>query len=143
MSYRRTIEPFSMKPRVSYGEVSVRREDGEIVPSINVKPPPLFDRIPKTLRDRAPQRLIDRAYERAAMDFWADARHYVDSFFGRGTRADQVGRSGGHLIVRGLGDPSEWTPKEIKNWLRFEKAVKKLMTEAEKNFHGYIRRGLR
>ena len=124
--------------------VKVRYEDGEQVPAVNVKPPPLFHRLPADLQ-AAPQSVIDSAFEEVAREWWEDVapgiatRILKTAFKEYEPEVRQVGRSGGHLAVFGIGTPDDWSVKQDSAWTRFEKAIKKSIQVAEKTFHERIR----
>jgi hypothetical protein len=134
------VEFGSMAKRVSIGSVKTRYEDGEQLPAINVKPPPLYHRMPDAVRSM-PESYTQAAFERVARDWWDMvapdlAQHHLHSAFkGSDPQVRQVGRSGGWLVVEGLGDPAEWTVRQDRAWDRFEKAIKKSMFTAEKRWH--------
>src|SRR3990167_750668 len=143
--YTRTIEPFSMKPRVSHGDVAVRLEDGEIVPAVNVKLPPLYYRMPAELQ-AVDGRTRYAAYENVAQSWWetvpqALADYLLNPVF-RGMRpvALPTGRSNGWVVVRGIGAPDEWSEVQQHAWAEFVAAIKSSMAQAEKDFHEEISR---
>lgn len=143
------VEPFSMKNRVSVGSVKTRWEDGEAVPAVCVKPPPLYHRIPADLRERADQRIIDDAFESVAQQWWDMVpQEHADYFLRpahRGSHpiARSAGRSSGWVVVSGIGSPSDWTERQVRAWGRFAAAIKKSMEQAEQDFHEEIRKRTR
>jgi len=115
--------------------VKVRYEDGEQVPAVN---------LPADLQ-AAPQSVIDSAFEEVAREWWEDVapgiatRILKTAFKEYEPEVRQVGRSGGHLAVFGIGTPDDWSVKQDSAWTRFEKAIKKSIQVAEKTFHERIR----
>lgn len=137
--------PRGSRPRRPVG-VTVRTEDGESLPSINVKPPPLYYSIPEDLRKRASESTINAAFESVQEYWWGYAAPHIawnylssEPFSGASPEVSSAGRSGGHLVVRGLGDVYAWTPAQVRAWEDFEAAIKESMVEAERLFHEEIR----
>lgn len=138
-----TVEDISMVPRVSVGSVKTRYEDGEECPAVNVKPPPLFYRMPVELQ-ALPQESINAAFEDVAREWWESvaphlATRCLKSAFKVHPETRQVGRSGGHLVVCGLRPVTEWNARQLAAWHRFEKAIKKSMLDAEKHMHDLLK----
>jgi hypothetical protein len=124
--------------------VSMRREDNGNFPAVNVKPAPLWPRLPADLQ-AVDQKIIDRAFEKVQADWWMMTPQdlaetcFAAPFKGATPVAKQVGRGGGWVIVEGLRDAAEWNQKQRAAWARFEKAIHKSMLDAEQLFHEEIR----
>lgn len=70
---------------------------------------------------------IEYAWESAAARFWEEAGEMAEHHFGPGVRVEQAGRSGGWLLVRGLGPVEAWTETDRAAWDAFEAAIMVLM----------------
>jgi hypothetical protein len=138
------VEDFSMAIRRQVNDVHIRHEDGRWVPALNVKPPPLFRRLPAELQavDPATREL---AYEVVRSSWWtmipqtlADM-HLATAFPGNIPEARPSGRSEGWLAVHGIGTPQDWTPLQFEAWEAFASAIAESMDAAELEFHDEIR----
>jgi hypothetical protein len=120
-----------MPPQTS---VTCYRSDRGNVPAINVKVQlvrahpnleKMLDSTGKMLRVR------QEAFELAQEQWWRDAEEIGHEVFGPKVEVGSEGRSGGWLIVIGLGDPILWNRKDITRWKRFEKRILSMLAPKE------------
>ena len=140
-----TVEDFSMAPRVSVQGVRLRVYEGMICPSVCVKVPPLYWRLPEDVRGKDNE---GRIFNVVAEEWWmviapdVAVTCFSSPFDGYLWECNQDGRSNGHLVVTGLGDPRTWSIRKHAAWKRFEKCIKKSMLEAEKQYVERLREKL-
>lgn len=66
---------------------------------------------------------------------WEDAHDLAYEVWGSSTvQVESSGRSGGWLIVRGLGDVEDWDAVELARWTRFQLGVESLLEQCDYNF---------
>jgi len=106
-------------------------------PAVNIKVyrTPGIDAARKALEARgvAPrvvERALEWAFNSACRNWWdgepeycADCHLVPCEGFSSDYRIDQEGRSGGWLVVTGLGEPLDWTPEQVAAWDAFEGAI--------------------
>lgn len=104
------------------------------VPAINVKVQ-LVRANPRLERDLDgrgnAEQIRQTAFELAQERWWSDAEEIGHAAFGPEVEIGPEGRSGGWLIVIGLGDPEFWKKKDITHWKRFEKKIQTMLTSKE------------
>lgn len=82
-----------------------------------------------------PRGLFARAEDIAREDGWERAKELAYDVWGSGqVQVYQEGRSGGWLVVHGLGDIDEWDAIEVSRWARFQRGVKETVADLDYQF---------
>ena len=69
------------------------------------------------------------AFEGAQERFWEDAQELAEHHFKyHSVKVYSAGRSGGNLIVQGVGHPSDWDQEDLEQWEAFEQGIIENMT---------------
>lgn len=78
--------------------------------------------------DNLPDDVRQTWWDLACEDGWEEARELArESFVYRGVTVYSAGRSGGHLIVDGLGDVDEWDDDDLTRWENFATGVRAIV----------------
>lgn len=100
------------------------------LPALNVKVYdlrqwPSAEHITATYAVPAPaaQHMLEQLWNIAVEDFWRDATLTAEEYLPRGAEVFSDGRSGGWLLVDGLGDVAEWTTAQRQQWTRFTNGI--------------------
>ena len=104
-------------------------------PAVNVKVRTFSSRMAQRLADHYNidddariETALEWAFESLQQGFWEDAptfaERYLSSAFGGNLKVYSEGRSGGWLVVYGVGDIADWDAIRVSAWGRFEQAVR-------------------
>lgn len=77
----------------------------------------------EAVADKAEQFAFDAACE----GFWEDAKFSASERFGSRAKVFSAGRSGGWLIVDGIGHPDDWDAVALARWRGFERDCRRVM----------------
>lgn len=118
----------------SQTSVTCYRSDRGNVPAINVKVQlvranPSLEREFDAREDA--EGIRQTAFELAQEGWWRDTEEIGHMVFGPKVEIRPEGRSGGWLVVIGLGDPEFWEKKDIARWKRFEKKIQTMLRPKE------------
>ena len=115
---------------MGYGsnDIETRYERGERRPAVNVKCRGMFgsEKLRREWEARGyPESQIDKAleycWESHVECFWENASSDAEELWGSRAKVSSDGRSGGWLVVDGIGSPEDWDAIAIGRWHRFEK----------------------
>lgn len=82
---------------------------------------------------------LDIAVDIANESGWEDAQAVADDIWGN-AEVYAEGRSGGWLVVGGIGDPDGWDLMDINAWSRFDRCVRSILADLDYQFlwHLYV-----
>ena len=71
---------------------------------------------------------------------WGDAKEVALEIFGDRADVYSEGRSGGWLVVGGIGDPDDWDLMDINAWSRFDRCVRDILADLDYQYvwHLYV-----
>ncbi len=101
---------------------------GPYYPALNVKiytPPVTSETVAQRFgcSEGVAERALQWQHESAREMFWGDVQEWVVEVFGKGAQRFSAGRSGGWLIVEGLGAVEDWDAIALSRWCRFAAGV--------------------
>jgi hypothetical protein len=73
--------------------------------------------------------MLAQLWDIAVEGFWQDAPRLARADLGNAVTVSSDGRSGGWLVVDGLGDVAEWTLGDRVRWTQFEQSVRGTIAE--------------
>jgi len=87
-----------------------------------------------------PNGLLYRAEEIARECGWEDAKELAREVWGDRVQVYSEGRSGGWLVVEGLGEVEEWDAIDVSRWARFQRGVGWIVDSLDDQFawHAYV-----
>ena len=110
-------------------KVETRRENGRTLPALNVKcrnwpdVSAAFPGVEAAILERAET----WAWNSAVRQFWDLAQQEARTIYSDSAKVFSAGRSGGWLVVDGVGVPEDWDAADRERWDLFEHNVRDTM----------------